>query len=149
MIWALWPVGVTFIQPSKKVQYPFPKILYVRQRVVFAALKWLQSNNGLWHDIVIDSSRINDLPENGVPSEIVNTARISDKISVLSTEQSGYVPEPLDDDDTGANLCVPKNRNIYNHEIVFNDLYPNESVADNSNPCNTGESLFLGVDMPN
>ncbi|KAK0485296.1 hypothetical protein EDD18DRAFT_1428519 [Armillaria luteobubalina] len=47
-------IGVTFIQPNNKPQYPFPKELHVRRRVVFNALAWLKQNNPLWNDIYID-----------------------------------------------------------------------------------------------
>ncbi|SJL10774.1 uncharacterized protein ARMOST_14168 [Armillaria ostoyae] len=101
-------IGVTFIQPNKKVQYPFPKMLHVRHRIVFDVLQWLQSNNPLWSSIHTEMDRIASLPEDGVPDEIVCTARITEDMDVLSAEQTGYVPEPADDDDT-----------------VFDDLYPN------------------------
>ncbi len=37
-----------------------------------------------------------------MPEEIVQTARITEDMEVLSVEQTGYVPEPADDDDTGT-----------------------------------------------
>lgn len=94
-------VGVTFIQPNKKVHYPFPKMLHIRRRIVFEALTWLTNHNPLWDRIHIVPGRIVALPEDGVPEAIIQMARITEDMDILSQEQSGYVPEPNDNDDTG------------------------------------------------
>ena len=97
-------IGITFIQPNKKVQYPFLKMLHVHHHIVFNVLQWLQTNNLLWSSIHIETDHIKSLPEDGMPEEIVHTARITEDMEVLSVEQTGYVPEPADDDDTGTAL---------------------------------------------
>ncbi|KAK0184155.1 hypothetical protein F5146DRAFT_1125892 [Armillaria mellea] len=101
-------IGVTFIQPNNKPQYPFPKELHVRRQAVFHALEWLKRHNPLWADVYIDHDRLRQLPENDVPMEIINVARVSHEMSVLAEEDNGYVPETTDDNDE-----------------VFDDLYPN------------------------
>ncbi len=93
-------ISVTFIQPNKKLQYPFPTSLHVRRQVVFDALTWLHCYNPLWANIHIDEGHLQQLLENGVPEEITLTARVSNDFDVLAQEQSGYVPEPSDDDNT-------------------------------------------------
>ncbi|KAK0183562.1 hypothetical protein F5146DRAFT_968740, partial [Armillaria mellea] len=101
-------IGVTFVQPNNKPQYPFPKELHVRRQVVLNALLWLKENNPLWADVYIDCHRLQELPEDAVPNEIVDVTRVCHEMEVLAEEDTGYVPESMDDDD-----------------ITFEDLYPN------------------------
>ncbi|SJL05062.1 uncharacterized protein ARMOST_08434 [Armillaria ostoyae] len=123
-------ISVTFIQPNKKLQYPFPTCLHVRRRVVFEALTWLHQYNPLWANIHIDEERLQQLPENGVPEEITMTARVSHDFDVLAQEQSGYVPEPCDNDDT-----------------MFNDLYPNVDACTGDQGSANGEIVSEDIDM--
>ncbi|PBK62610.1 hypothetical protein ARMSODRAFT_1024597 [Armillaria solidipes] len=123
-------ISVTFIQPNKKLQYPFPNSLLVRRRVVFEALTWLQCYNPLWANIYIDEGRLQQLPENGVPEEITLTARVLNDFDVLAQEQSGYVPEPSDDDDT-----------------VFNDLYPNVDASTADQGSTDGEVVSEDINL--
>ncbi|PBK71939.1 hypothetical protein ARMSODRAFT_973480 [Armillaria solidipes] len=61
--------------------------------------------------------------KDGVPEEIIQTARVTEDMNSLAQEESGYVPEPRDDDDT-----------------VFNDLYPNaDCTVDSENGPPDGE----------
>jgi hypothetical protein len=46
-------VAVTFITPSGKCEFLFPKTLYARQGKIQEALEWLKANNPLYNDIVI------------------------------------------------------------------------------------------------
>ncbi|KAK0194759.1 hypothetical protein F5146DRAFT_924504 [Armillaria mellea] len=82
-------IGVTFIQPNNKPQYPFPKELHIHRQVVFHALEWLKRHNPLWADVYIDHDHLHQLPENDVPMEIVNVARVSHEMSVLAKEDNG------------------------------------------------------------
>ncbi len=84
-------IGVTFIQPNKKVQYSFPKMLHVHCHIVFNALCWLKTNNPLWEGIHIEPNQIASLPEDTVPEEIIRIARVTTDMDVLSMEETGYV----------------------------------------------------------
>ncbi|KAK0494250.1 hypothetical protein EDD18DRAFT_1107278 [Armillaria luteobubalina] len=66
------------------------------------------TNNPLWSDIYINHQRLQQLPEDGVPTEIDNVTRVCHEMEVLAEEDTGYVPDSLDSDDT-----------------AFDDLYPN------------------------
>ncbi|SJL04870.1 uncharacterized protein ARMOST_08241 [Armillaria ostoyae] len=123
-------ISITFIQPNKKLQYPFPTSLHVRCRVVFEALTWLQCYNPLWANIYIDEGHLQQLPENGVPEEITLTAQVSNDFDVLAQEQSGYVSEPSDDDNT-----------------VFNDLYPNMNASTADQGSTDGEVVSKDINL--
>lgn len=53
---------------------------------------WLKANNPIYADIEI-SEALQSLPEDGVPEEIMQTAKYSDDILRTEKEHIGYVPE--------------------------------------------------------
>ena len=85
-------VGVTFITPSGKQQFSLPKVLYARRRCVREALEWLKANNPLYSNITISEERLQQIPEEGVPSEIHHTARHSTAIDAVIREHEAYAP---------------------------------------------------------
>ncbi|KAK0476295.1 hypothetical protein IW261DRAFT_1566971 [Armillaria novae-zelandiae] len=119
-------ISVTFIQPNNKPQYPFPKELHMRRRVVFQALIWLKTHNPLWTGIYIDHDQLDQLLEDGVPSEIVSVARVSHEVDILMQEDTGYVPD-LDE----------------NEDTVFEDLYPVGDDETTSNHDEGSEGIVL------
>jgi hypothetical protein len=86
-------IGVTLIGPKNIRERTMPGFLWVRRQRVRDALLWLKANNPLYADIVISEERLDELMENGVPDEILNTMRHSDDIEELERERAGYVPE--------------------------------------------------------
>jgi hypothetical protein len=93
-------IAVTFITPSGKPQFHFPKVLYVRRQVVRDALLWLKENNAIYADIVISEERLQLLPEDGVPEEIRVVARHSSDVNSVIREHEGYVPSDHAEDTT-------------------------------------------------
>ena len=62
--------------------------LRVRHDKVLAALQWLVANNPLYANIMIDLAAVQQLPQDGIPDELLQ-AVISDKEDSNPTEDSG------------------------------------------------------------
>ncbi|KAF8809982.1 hypothetical protein BYT27DRAFT_7209905 [Phlegmacium glaucopus] len=94
-------IGVTFVGPKNLPEKTMPKFFRVRRKWVRNALEWLKANNPLYNNIIISNSRLATLPEDGVPYELMATAKHSTDVDMLYTEQDGYVPvediEEVDD----------------------------------------------------
>ena len=94
-------IGVTFVGPGNLPQKTMPGFLRVNRRRVHDALQWLKENNPVYRDIIISTTRLDELPVDDVPREIVSLAKHSDDLAHLADEQDGYVPDD-DDDMIGA-----------------------------------------------
>jgi len=53
---------------------------------------WLKKNNPLYADIEISDERLEHLPEDAIPSELLHTVRYSSDIETVYREHDGYVP---------------------------------------------------------
>lgn len=69
----------------------------VRRRRVYEALAWLKTNNRLYQDIEISIERLNLLPEDGVPDEIIAVARHEEDDDIAMKERESYVPDGDED----------------------------------------------------
>ena len=92
-------IGVTFVGPKKLPEKCMPGFLQVNRNRVREALLWLKKNNLLYRNIVISTDRLNELPVNGIPFEIMSVTKHSEDTSLLATESDGYVPEVGSDDE--------------------------------------------------
>lgn len=92
-------IAVTFITPSGKSQHPLPDLVRVRRRNIRQALEWLKLHNGLYRDMEISEDRLQMLPEDGVPNEIMSTVKHSTDMEAVTREHEGYVP--VDDESQG------------------------------------------------
>ena len=90
-------IGVTFVGPHNLPQKTMPGFLRVNRQRVHDALLWLKTNNPLYRNIVISTSRLNELPTDDIPHEISALAKHSDDTAQLAEEQDGYVPDDADD----------------------------------------------------
>ncbi|KAF7320996.1 ATP-dependent DNA helicase [Mycena chlorophos] len=90
-------IGVTFVGAKNIPLFVLPDVFEVRRRRVWDALAWLKANNPLYADIDIDADRLRELPECGVPEEILLNARYVEDESVLDKEHAGYVPVDMGD----------------------------------------------------
>ena len=107
-------VGVTFVAPSGRRQFPFPNMLHARRRNVREALEWLKSNNPLYRNVTISEANLLLIPENGVPIEIQMVTKHSTDVDGVLREHEGYVPEePYDQDEEGG-LGVNRGRKTEN-----------------------------------
>ena len=100
-------IGVMFIGPRNIPQRTLLGCLQVNQNCVHAALEWLKENNPLYANISILVDRLDALPVDGIPEEILSVAKFSDDMKLLEEEWNGYMPcdDPLDDD-LGELTCV-------------------------------------------
>ncbi|KAF8262739.1 hypothetical protein EI94DRAFT_1600947, partial [Lactarius quietus] len=90
-------IGITFIGPNNLPQKTMPGFLCVNRNRVSMALRWLKANNTLYHNISISSSRLDKLPANGIPEELLAITRHSSNEILLSEENDNYVPEHATD----------------------------------------------------
>jgi hypothetical protein len=89
-------LAVSFIG-TKKIPKSWLKTTFqVRRRRVYEALTWLKANNALYHDIEISNERLNSLPEDGVPDEIIAIARHEEDDDIAVQERESYVPDVND-----------------------------------------------------
>lgn len=100
-------IGVTFVGSRNLPQRTLPGFLQVNQNCVHAALEWLKENNTLYENITILVDRLDALPVDGIPKEILSVAKFSNDMKLLEEEQDGYMPcdDPLDDE-SGELTCV-------------------------------------------
>ena len=98
-------IGVTFVGPCNLPQKTLPGFFRVNRARVQVALEWLKQNNPIYRDICISQERLNTLPADGVPDEILALAKHSDDCAILAEERDGYVPADSDDDE--GKHCLP------------------------------------------
>jgi hypothetical protein len=89
-------IGVTFVGPQNVPERCYPGFLRVRRQRVREALVWLKANNSLYEKIVICEKRLEELVQDGIPTEILSTMRYSDDIEAVDRERAGYVPDDED-----------------------------------------------------
>ena len=92
-------IRVTIIGPQNFPERTLPGFLHVQRVRVKEALIWLKANNPIYADIKISEDTLAQLPEDGIPQQILETTRFSSDTSALEREQSGYVVA----DDEGLN----------------------------------------------
>ena len=86
-------ISVTFIGRGQVPKQKLRSIFHVRRRFIFEALCWLKYNNPKYYgDIIIDGSRIQSLPDDDVPDEILGIMRQNMDEGLVEQESAGYVP---------------------------------------------------------
>ncbi|KAK0243351.1 hypothetical protein EDD85DRAFT_761524 [Armillaria nabsnona] len=66
-------IGITFVSPRGIKMRELPKLFHVRRARVYDALQWLKNNNPLYQDVIISDNTLSQLPEEGVPDELLST----------------------------------------------------------------------------
>ena len=61
-------------------------------------LLWLKTNNPLYQDIEISEENLLELPEDGIPEELMMTAKHNTNSKGLDRESGGYVLTDAEDD---------------------------------------------------
>jgi len=89
-------IGVTIIDPKNRPERTLPGFFRVRRECVRRALEWLTEHNDLYKQTAISEPRLKDLPEDGIPDEISDTIRHSNKLDPLEREGAGYVEDDAD-----------------------------------------------------
>jgi hypothetical protein len=89
-------VVVVTVIGSKKLPKDWLKATFqIRRKRVYEALMWLRKNNALYEDIVIDEERLQMLPEDGIPVEIMASIRHDENEAVAEKEREGVVMEDV------------------------------------------------------
>lgn len=100
-------VAITFVGSRKLPVDWLKKTFRVRRQVVFDALSWLQRYNPIYADIVIDRNRLDVLPEDDVPEELLTIVRHEEDDELAEKERESYVHESMgmekDDDEAREN----------------------------------------------
>jgi hypothetical protein len=114
-------VAITFVGRKNLPVDWLKKTFRVRRRVVYQALLWLRNHNPIYADISIDSDRLEELPEDGVPQELLMVIRHEEDEELAEKERESYLSadvggddmndlEKIDDDDGKWTLFV-----VYRH----------------------------------
>ena len=90
-------IGVTIIGPKNIPELTMLGYFRVRRNYIREALKWLRAHNALYADVQISESRLDELPDDGVPDGIMESTRFSDDVGQLWRSMAGYVEEEEED----------------------------------------------------
>ncbi|KAH9960375.1 hypothetical protein BGW80DRAFT_1256196 [Lactifluus volemus] len=86
-------IVITFIGREKLTLRRVHSLFQVRRHAVLAALLWLKRHNTQYYgDVVIDADRLDNLPVDGIPEEIVSTMRHIADESLIEQESAPYAP---------------------------------------------------------
>jgi hypothetical protein len=97
-------IGITFIGPTGLQESTMPAMFRVRRERVRKALIWLKENNTLYSDIQISESRLCSLPVDGVPEELIRSAKFSSDVDAVYAEHDSYVPDQEESEDGAPTL---------------------------------------------
>lgn len=107
-------IGVTFVGPKGFPLHGLPGMFRIRRWRIREALVWLKTNNPLFSDIVISEERLAELPEDGVPEEIIVTAKYSTDVESLNREGESYIPDIEGEMEEGIYLYFMNKINFIN-----------------------------------
>ena len=72
-------------------------------------MKWLKDNNPLYEDIEVSEERLSELPDDGIPEELVMIVKHTTDVMALERERGGYVPtDAADDMGSEGKNCLKK-----------------------------------------
>jgi hypothetical protein len=91
-------IGITFVGPSGMRERTLPDFFQVRRLRVLDALRWLKLHNPLYANIEIAQERLDQLPLDGVPQELLAIVKVSNDSTLLASEHASYIAE--DDEDS-------------------------------------------------
>lgn len=95
-------ITVTFIAKGRLPKSWLYNTFRVRRHAVRAALIWLKTNNTKYYgDIEISDTHLQQLPEDGVPEEIIANVHQSEDVGIVDQESEGYVPREEEGPDHG------------------------------------------------
>ncbi|KAF8526377.1 hypothetical protein JB92DRAFT_2826579 [Gautieria morchelliformis] len=97
-------IAVTFIGVGTVPKCWLSNTFRVFRAAVLEALLWLRANNAMYHDVAISEDRLQSLPVDGVPDEILANFRQEDDPGLVDRERETYVP-PSDADGARGRVC--------------------------------------------
>jgi len=105
---------------SKLKKSDLQRIFHVRKEKIKKALVWLQKNNPLYKDILIDEFEINKLPENDIPNDVIFDIIEKD----LNNEESNNNLDNINLDDY-IHLDKAEYQDFFT-SVIINSNEPNE-----------------------
>ena len=88
-------IKVVFIGSRMPTREQVRKILTVRKRKVFDALRWLRQHNILYQNMNINFGNLKELPDNDIPEPLWVTREEHCNVDNSVDEREGYIPDPL------------------------------------------------------
>ena len=86
-------IMITFIGIGDLPKRSLWNTFRVRRHAVAEVLHWLKANNPKYYgNIKMDSQRLEALPEEDIPQEIIDVVHQSTDVGVVDQESDGYVP---------------------------------------------------------
>ncbi|KAM6489328.1 hypothetical protein JOM56_014471 [Amanita muscaria] len=100
-------ISITFIGRGELSRRSLKSIFRVRRFFIAQALQWLKSHNTKYYGCIeIDAYRLQQLPEDDVPQELLTVVRQSTDVALVDQESAGYVPSQ-NIDSNGVWVCLP------------------------------------------
>lgn len=91
-------IAITFVGNSRRLPSDWLKKTFrVRRNVVYDALIWLRNNNPIYADIQIDMKRLQELPDDDVPEEVLSIVRHEDDDEIIEKERESYLSVEMED----------------------------------------------------
>lgn len=84
-------IAITFVSSRTLPVDWLKKTFRVRRQVIHDALSWLQNHNPIYADIQIDNNRLEQLPEDDMPEELLTVVRHEMDDEVAESERASYV----------------------------------------------------------
>ena len=89
-------IAITFVGSRKLPVDWLKKTFRVRRYVVLEALVWLKKNNPIYEDIVIDDTRLDELPVDDIPEALLAIVRQEEDDEIVDKERETYVESDMD-----------------------------------------------------
>ena len=86
-------IAITFVSSKILPMGWLKKTFRVRRTVVYDALMWLKAHNPIYADICVDEERLNELPDDDIPQELLSIIRQEEDDEIVKREKESYVTE--------------------------------------------------------
>jgi hypothetical protein len=104
-------IAITFVGRRMLPRDWLRKTFRVRREVVYEALVSLQTNNPIYADVEIDGSRLEMLPEDDIPEELLAIVRHDDDDELVERERESYVRNDSDGEEIVNEMKVNDGEN--------------------------------------
>jgi hypothetical protein len=84
-------LAITFVGSMSLPKDWLKSTFRVRRRRVYEALIWLKGNNSLYGDISIEEQRLQMIPEDGIPEEVISLIRHEENGEIADREEGCYI----------------------------------------------------------
>lgn len=85
-------IGISFVGVSNIPEKALRGLFRVSRDRVSSAIRWLVANNPIYGNVQINEAHLAELPEDDVPTQLLQTAKVHADSSALEEETAGYVP---------------------------------------------------------